>query len=146
MEERMLKYDDAPMGYAVCFNKQCARCETCLRYRVGLLAPASRLAGMAVFPQAWREGDCSAFRPAQPAVMAWGFTHLFDRLPRYKRPWARAALRRYFGNGMSTYYRYHYGHKMLSPVRQQEVMTLLASYGSTDGVRFDHYVVAYDFT
>lgn len=146
MKEKKLTYDDAPTGFALCFNGQCAKCNACLRYRVAVLAPASRQSGFAVYPQAWRNGDCSAFRRAEPVLMAWGFTLLFDHLPRYKQVWARTRLRHYFGQGMSTYYRYHYGHQMLSPVRQQEVLALLACYGPTDNIRFDHYVTAYDFT
>jgi hypothetical protein len=34
---------------------------------------------------------------------------------------------------------------MISPKRQEEIMEVLAKYGSTEGIKFDHYVSVWDF-
>ena len=44
------------------------------------------------------------------------------------------------GRHHGPYYRVHHGENMLTPEEQEEIMKILAQYGSTEGVRFDHYV------
>ena len=34
---------------------------------------------------------------------------------------------------------------MISPKRQAEIMDILKSYGSIEGIKFDHYVTDWDF-
>jgi hypothetical protein len=43
------------------------------------------------------------------------------------------------------YYRYHHGDNKLSPSQQADIMAILAKYGSTDGLSFDHYETDWDF-
>ena len=76
----------------------------------------------------------------------WGFGGLYKNLSGFMVSVARKALRRHFGNGQSTYYRFHNGEKLLSPTQQQEVIDFMAQFGSTEGLHFDHYVEKYDFT
>ena len=49
------------------------------------------------------------------------------------------------GRHHGPYYRVHHGENMLTPEEQEEIMKILAQYGSTEGVRFDHYVEGLDF-
>ena len=74
-----------------------------------------------------RTGD-SALPALSPSRQAW--------------PFARRRARS--GNG--PYYRYHHGENKLSPRQQEDIMQILAKYGSTDGLAFDHYEVDYDFS
>ena len=34
---------------------------------------------------------------------------------------------------------------MLSPQKQEEILALLAKFGSIEGIKFDHYVTNWDF-
>jgi hypothetical protein len=34
---------------------------------------------------------------------------------------------------------------MLSPEQQDAIMKIIGKFGSTEGIRFDHYVMAWDF-
>ena len=43
------------------------------------------------------------------------------------------------------YYRAHHGELMLSPKQQDEIMKIIAKFGSTEGISFDHYVTDWDF-
>ena len=44
-----------------------------------------------------------------------------------------------------SYYRYHHGDNKLSPKQQADIMAILAQYGNTDGLAFDHYETVWDF-
>jgi hypothetical protein len=55
-------------------------------------------------------------------------------------------VKNYFSSGCGPYYRYHHGENLLSPQQQEDIMNILARYGSTDGLAFDHYVTDFDFT
>ena len=76
---------------------------------------------------------------------AWGFTHLYDNAPQRDKAEARCCVRSFFSGGNGPYYRVHYGENMLSPEKQEEIMKIIAKFGSTEGIRFDHYVEDWDF-
>ena len=145
MEEKKLTYKDVPMGYPLCFNEECAKNACCMHYQVRLLLPEDRHHGPAIYPTAWQDGECKYFREKRFVQKAWGFTHLYDNVPHYQRAEARRNVRFFFSGGFGPYYRYHHGENLLSPEQQDTIMKIIAQYGSTDGIRFDHYVEAWDF-
>lgn len=146
MEEKKLTYKDAPWGYPLCFNNECSLRDRCMHYQVGLLAPADKLSGAAVYPAAWSEGNCRQFREKRMIRMAWGFDNLYKNLPRRVASQARTALRLHLGTGMSAYYRYHHGERLIPPQLQEDILGIMAQYTSTEGMEFDHYVETLDFT
>ncbi|MBQ9230411.1 MAG: hypothetical protein IJ190_04425 [Prevotella sp.] len=146
MKEKELTYHDAPSGYQLCFNSNCSKAKECLHYQVALLAPPTKTAGAAIYPSAWKDGDCQYFRTCKPVRMAYGFDNLYRHLPRYLVSNARMRIRNFLSCGMSTYYRYHHGERLMSPQLQQEILDIMARYGSTEGLTFDHYITSYDFT
>ena len=145
MEERELKAKDIPWGYPLCFNNECADKDRCMHYQARLLMPKDRHHGSAVYPTAWQDGECNYFREKRFVRKAWGFTHLYDNVPHYQRAEARRNVRFFFSEGFGPYYRYHHGENLLSPEQQNAIMKIIAKFGSTDGIRFDHYVEAWDF-
>ena len=50
-----------------------------------------------------------------------------------------------FSSGNGPYYRYHHGENKLSPRQQEDIIKILANYGNTEGLAFDHYEMDYDF-
>ena len=110
-----------------------------------LLLPEDRHHGPAIYPTAWQNGECKYFREKRFVLKAWGFIHLYDNVPHYLRAEARRSVRFFFSRGFGPYYRYHKGENLLSPEQQDEIMKIIAKFGSTDGIRFDHYVEAWDF-
>ena len=58
---------------------------------------------------------------------------------------ARHHVRSFFSGGNGPYYRVHHGENMLSPEQQDAIMKIIGKFGSTEGIRFDHYVMAWDF-
>ena len=146
MNEKPQNFNEAPWGYALCFNHDCAMRDECMHYHIGRLAPDDRTIGSAIYPSAWKNGNCRHFAKIEKVQFAWGFNGLYKNLPHKRVSEARMALRRFIGNGVSAYYRVHHGEKLLSPARQQEILDFMAQFCSTDGLRFDHYVTQYDFT
>ena len=146
MENRTLSFSDAPRDYALCFNNDCALHDKCMHYRMGQLAPDTKTSGNAVYPSALKDGMCLHFAETEPVRFAWGFNGLYTNLPKDMVSRARKALREYLGNGASAYYRYHNGERLLSPARQKEIIDFIGSFGSTEGLEFDNYVLQYDFT
>ena len=145
MEEKILTYKDIPMGYPLCFNKECKQKENCMHYQARLLLPEDCHYGSAIFPTAWQDGNCMYFKEKRLVRKAWGFTKLYDNVPQRQRAEARQSVHAFFGRGNGPYYRAHHGEIMLSPEQQKEIMRILSKFGSTEGIKFDHYVTTWDF-
>ena len=146
MEEKELTYQDIPMGYPLCFNEDCTKRACCMHYQARLLLPEGRHHGPAIYPTAWRDGECKFFREKRRVQKAWGFTTLYNNVPRHQRAEARHRVRSIFSSGNGPYYRFHHGENMLMPEEQDQIMKTLAKFGSTDDIHFDHYVMDWDFS
>ena len=144
--EKDLELKKIPWGYEICFNESCLLREQCLHYQAYLLQSDERDGGPSVYPSAWKNGECQRFCENKPVQMAWGFKGLYDHLPRHLKAEARQCINAYLGSGVSAYYRVHHGEKMLSPRQQQDIMAIMAKFGPTEGLAFDHYEMRYDFT
>lgn len=145
MEEKELTYKDIPRGYPLCFNNDCTEKARCMHHQAKLLMPEDRYSGNAVFPTAWQDGACRCFCEKRLVQKAWGFRHLYDNVPRCQRAEARACVRSNFSGGNGPYYRVHNGENTISPKQQEEIMKIIAKFGSTEGITFDHYVTDWDF-
>ena len=145
MEEKELKAADIPSTFELCFNDNCAYKDDCMHYQAKLLVAGERYKGAAIYPTAWKDGNCRYYKKKQMVQKAWGFSQLYSNIPSYLRAQARRNVSLVFGNGNGPYYRAHNGETMLSPERQKEIMEVLKQYGSTEGVKFDHYVKVWDF-
>ena len=116
-----------------------------MHYQARLLMPEGRHYGPAIYPTAWQESNCNYFREKRLVRKAWGFEHLYDNVLQRDKPEARRCVRSFFSGGCGPYYRYHHGENMLSPKQQDEIMKIIAKFGSTEGIGFDHYVTEWDF-
>ena len=111
----------------------------------GLLKAESRHYGQAVFPTAWQDGKYTCYREKRFVKKAWGFTSLYNKVPKNQKAEARSYVRSYFSSGMGPYYRYHHGENKLSPRQQEDILKIIANYCSIEGIKFDHYVEGWDF-
>ena len=145
MAEKKLTYNDVPKDYPLCFNDECTRKASCMHFQTHLTMPQDRLTGPSIYPTAWQDGECKYYREKRLVKKAWGFTHLYDQVPKRDLAEARLSVRSSFSGGNGPYYRVHHGENMISPEKQDEIMKILAQFGSTDGIRFDHYVEDWDF-
>ena len=116
-----------------------------MHYQARLLMPKDRYSGSAVYPTAWEDGECRCFREKKLVKKAWGFTKLYDNVPHWQRAEARQCVHALFGGGNGPYYRVHHGQNLLSPQKQEEILKVVAMFGSIEGIEFDHYVTDWDF-
>ena len=146
MEEKELKAKDIPGGYARCFNDTCKRKDTCMHHLARVLTnQQDRFIGQAVYPTAWQKDECPCYCEKKQVRKAWGFSHLYDNVPHYRKAEARQRVRSYFSKGMGPYYRFHHGENKLTPKQQDDIMQILAQFGSIEGIKFDHYETGWDF-
>ena len=145
MEEIELKASDIPGEYALCFNGECSKKEHCMRYQSMLLKRGKRASGPAVYPTAWQDGECSCYREKRRVQKAWGFDLLYKNVDRHHKAEARQAVSSFFGRGNGQYYRAKNGEIQLTPKQQEGIMKIIAQFGPTDGIKFDHYITTWDF-
>ena len=62
MEEKKLTYNDIPTGYPLCFNNNCQLRDKCMHYQACLLRPDGRTSGPAIYPDAWKDGECQMIK------------------------------------------------------------------------------------
>ena len=121
MEEIELKAKDIPWGYARCFNDACKRKDTCMHYLANVMTDLhDRFTGLSVFPTAWQQDECPCYCEKKLVKKAWGFSHLYDNVSKYHKA-------------------------KLTPKQQDDIMQILARFGSTDGIQFDHYETDWNF-
>ena len=143
--EKELKNENIPWDSSLCFNDACGQKDQCMHYQARLLKAEGRYIGQAVYPTAWQEGECRCFREKKLVQMAWGFSQIYKNVPFHQRAKARQCVSNYFSSGNGPYYRYHHGENKLSPKQQADIMKILANFGPTEGLNFDHYVMEWDF-
>ena len=143
--KKQLESKNIPWGYELCFNENCQLRDKCLHYQAYLVKSQEYLSGPAIYPEAWKNGQCRCFKEMQLVQKAWGFSQLYKNLPRHLKADARRSVANYFSSGNGPYYRYHHGDNKLTPQQQKDVLNILAKFGSTDGLSFDHYEAGFNF-
>ncbi len=143
--EKPLEIKNIPYGYPLCFNEECLLRDKCMHYQAYLLKGGTQLAGSAIYPEAWKNGKCQRFNEIKMVKKAWGFTRIYNNVPRYQKAEARQRVMNYFSRGCGPYYRYHHGENKLSPREQEDIIAILAKFGTTEGIAFDHYETNWDF-
>jgi hypothetical protein len=142
MENISFNFSDIPFQWTLCFNDACPRKAECLRHRAAQVAADEQAdevhEAMCVTPLAWRDGNCSRFFAIRTERVAWGFSHIYDKVLKTHYDDIKGAITRYL-NGRSNYYRYRNGDRKLSVKQQQWIENLFRKFGYNDPIRFDHY-------
>ena len=129
----------------LCFNDACGLKDKCMHYQARLLKAEGRYIGQAVYPTAWLDGGCRCFCEKKLVKKAWGFSQLYKNVPHYQRAEARHCVRSYFSSGNGPYYRFYHGENKLSPQQQADILEIIAKFCPIEGVKFDHYVMDWNF-
>lgn len=137
MLKKAMAGKELPYGWTYCFNEQCVAKDECVRFLSTRFLSEKRHSGNAVFPSAWRNGNCQYYEKLRIAKLAWGFDHLYRNVTLKDAPTLRSRLRGYLGS-KGQYYRYKLGQLFLLPKQQLEIKELFHSYGYDD-VEFDHF-------
>lgn len=140
-----LTFDQIPPMFSLCFQGDCPKSDTCIRFLAGSCLPGDRVCGQAVYPTARQGNTCKMYKKARIIHAACGFTALFAEVKQKDSSTLRNRIRAYLG-GKTTYYRFHHGERMLTPEQQKWIINLFHRYGYTGDLHFDAYRDIYDFT
>jgi hypothetical protein len=144
MEEKTFDFNEVPANWQLCFNRDCPRCEGCLRYVAGRHIPADRDCGPAVYPTALgSDGQCRWFRTAEPQQVAWGFAHVFDNVRRFDFKPMRYSITALLGS-KGIYYDYRNGLRPLMPDQQEAIAQVFAKFGY-EPPRYERYEQSLDY-
>ena len=76
---------------------------------------------------------------------AWGFDPIFAEVKQKYSTRLRNDIKQFLG-GHGTYYRYCNGSRLLTPEKQEWIVSLFRNCGYTDNLTFDYYEDVYDFS
>lgn len=144
MENKELKWEDVPKGWALCFNSECAMREKCLRFKAGKLAPEETTVCPCITPMALKDGDCRHFASSEKVLFARGFSRIYDKVLKQDFTPLRKAMTTML-QGKRYYYEYLRGERRLSPKQQQSIRNLFAKGGYAESVCFDEFEETFDF-
>ncbi len=133
-----------PRYYQFCFLAECPLSKDCIRYFAGEHIDRDALSGFATFPAALKDSKCRFFKKTRLMHGAWGFNTLFENVKLKDSAQLHHIITKYLG-GRGTYYRYHYGEKLLTPEQQKWIIDLFKQYHYTDNLQFDGYKDVYDW-
>lgn len=139
-------YKNAPGGYHLCLQNDCATAGECLRALAVRDLPEEVYSLTIVNPKLVNpEGGkaCPHFRSSQMIRLAYGFKNAMGRVPHGKVGSVRSAICSYMC--LRTYYYYQRGQKPLSPKMQKTIISIFKRYGLTEPIEFDRYEWAYDW-
>lgn len=139
-----IEYKDLPSSWAFCFNEQCSKKETCIKYLTTNLIPADVKIGRVVLPTTYADAPCELYHEKRTMTVAWGFDNLFYDVKKRDIKPIRQELFDLL-DSRTSYYRYASGEKRLTPTQQQAVLTIFQSHGyPTTSLHFDHYEEVWD--
>ena len=140
-----INIEDVPASWKYCFCEGCPQHDDCLRFQTGLLVPDKLTWGTAVYPTAYKNGDCPHFKAVRLMHAAYGFEPLFREVKQKDYTMLRDMIKKYLGSH-NTYYRYNRGELLLTPEQQQWILQLFERHGYTENLHFEHYRDVVDFT
>lgn len=143
-KKKTFDFCEVPSNWRLCFNRDCPRCEGCLRYVAGCHAPADLEWGQAIYPKALQpDGQCHWFRTAEPQPVAWGFAHIFDHVQRLDFKPMRLRITEILGS-KGAYYEYRNGVRPLMAEHQQAIAQVFEKYGY-EPPQYEKSSLCYDF-
>lgn len=136
LSEEMI-YNQMPAHYLLCYNADCPKGGNCL-HRLGAIhgKPADKVV-QAVNPKLCCGDNCPYYKPMKSVSMAYGMTHLYDKVLAKDISSLRNTIIQHFGNG--SYYLRRNGRHPISPEEQAWIQNLFCKYGYTDAPQFDSY-------
>lgn len=144
MEQLPFNFTSVPPTWELCFNKDCPRKDTCMRYFAGLHLPDDKNVGYAIYPNALQKDKCKFYVEKRVIRAAWGFHNLFLNVKRVDDTPIRREIQQYLGS-RPTYYRYMNGQLTLTPEQQEGIINIFRSYGYTEELSFDNYFIRYAY-
>lgn len=126
-----------PEHYLLCYSTECPLADGCLHRLGAIHGQTVDKIVQAVNPQQCNGNDCPYYRPVKTARMAYGMTHLYDKVLARDIAALRGSINAHFGNG--SYYLRRNGKVPITPAEQQWIARQFQARGYTDELQFDRY-------
>jgi len=133
-----LEYKDLPASWAYCFNEQCSKKDSCMKYLTTTLIPADVNIGRVVLPKYYDEPECEYYHEKARVRVASGFEKLYCEVKKKEVAVIRQELYDIL-DSRTSYYRYSSGEKFLTPEQQEQVLAVFRNHGYTENLEFDKY-------
>ncbi len=137
-------YSQVPSWYAICTNETCPLRGDCLRFLAGSNVPEGIETALCVMPKTAKDGHCRLYDKKTVAVMAEGFTTLYDKVMKKDFTHMRKTITQYL-HGTKMYYEYKDGRRTLTPEQQSWIRNFVKSLGYEWEVKFDRLFESYVF-
>ena len=140
IDEKVLK--EKAEKYLICFNNQCSRHESCLRWLVGQHVSERQMVITCINPRLKlsSKGWCPSYRDNQEKKVAKGMVHFYDNMPRKMEAAIKADLiANYTRVG---YYDMRKGTRLITSEIEREIRQVCRKHGWTKKLLFDEYTDA----
>lgn len=135
-----------PHFYTFCASHSCPQAETCMRNKVLKQLPITRETVNILNPNyadTITDNSCGYYAKYETQKMAYGFRHMFDKLPLSIAKEIHSDIEFQFSH--ATFYRCKKGAQPTSPEKQAVVKRIFQKYGITDEPQYDKIVEEYYF-
>ena len=147
MEEDWIQFaKQAEKDYLVCYAEACPLREQCLHWLVGQRMPDSKMTYTCVNPRSKGAAteQCHYYRVAKKVKIAKGMTRIFtDDMPRRVEQGVRKTLIKRYNR--TYYFEFRNGKQLIPPAMQEEIRQLFRHFGWNGEVKFDGYIMDYEW-
>lgn len=145
MEDQELLKEKMEQGFLPCFNHACERRESCLHWLGRVYVSTNSWVVECINPANPEAcgNSCIMYRLNKKVRVAFGFTELFNRLP---RDMGSALMHAFIAEHHRTYaYEYRNGKRPMSPQIQDSITAICRELGYSGAVTFDCYKEEYEW-
>ena len=137
-----LNYKEVPFHFTHCFQTDCPKASSCLRYQATRFLPADKRDLKVLNPTViGNSADCKEYLSDEPVLYAFGMNKLFDELPYAKVKYIKNDV--IFKIGKTQFYRMKNQTIGISPLQQRTIKDVFLKYGIEVDPVFDRYEPVY---
>lgn len=137
-----LNYKVVPFHFTHCFQADCPKASSCLRYQATRFLPADKRDLKVLNPTfIGNSTDCKEYLSDEPVLYAFGMSKLFDELPYAKAKEIKNDV--IIKIGKTQFYRMKNQTIGISPLQQRTIKNVFLKYGVEADPVFDRYEPAY---
>lgn len=139
-----LNYSEVPFHFMHCFQADCPKASSCLRYQAVRFLPADKHTVKALNPAfVGNPAECKEYLSDTPVRYAYGMSKLFDELPYAKAKDIKDDI--VFKIGKTQFYRMKNETIGISPLHQRTIKKVFLKYGIETDPVFDRYESNYQW-
>lgn len=139
-----LNYKEVPFHFVHCFQAECPKASSCLRYQAANHLPTDKRTVEVLNPRfVTNPAECKDYLSDTPVLYAYGMSKLFDELPYAKAKDIKDDIITRIGK--TQFYRMKNETIGISPSHQRTIQKVFQKYGIEATPVFDRYVSAYQW-